>query len=406
MATIAAVARPTSALAIERIEWAVTGLRIEIPSWGFVNTGTRFRVFPQPGVPRTVFEKVDDAATVNRYTGVADAVSLHIPWDAVDDYAELRAYVAERGLRIGGINSNTFQDADYMLGSLCNPDPAVRAKAVEAIVGCCDIAAATGANAVKVWLGDGTNYPGQDDLRWRHRRLVAGLGEAYGHLPEGVRLYLEYKLYEPALYSTDVQDWGQSLNVCRTVGDRAGVCVDTGHHAMGVNIEQIVALLLAEGRLASFDLNDKKYGDDDLMVGSIDPYQLFRIAHELVNAMRDEADPVAQRCANEVVYMLDQCHNIEPKLPAMIRSVMNLQETIAKALLVDREALLAAQAAGDVLEANQQLAGAFSTDVRPLLAELRVAHGLPADPYRAYLESGEAQERAVARAGGTAAGWG
>ncbi len=406
MATIAAVARPTSALAIERIEWAVTGLRIEIPSWGFVNTGTRFRVFPQPGVPRTVFEKVDDAATVNRYTGVADAVSLHIPWDAVDDYAELRAYVAERGLRIGGINSNTFQDADYMLGSLCNPDPAVRAKAVEAIVGCCEIAAATGANAVKVWLGDGTNYPGQDDLRWRHRRLVAGLGEAYGHLPEGVRLYLEYKLYEPALYSTDVQDWGQSLNVCRTVGDRAGVCVDTGHHAMGVNIEQIVALLLAEGRLASFDLNDKKYGDDDLMVGSIDPYQLFRIAHELVNAMRDEADPVAQRCANEVVYMLDQCHNIEPKLPAMIRSVMNLQETIAKALLVDREALLAAQAAGDVLEANQQLAGAFSTDVRPLLAELRVAHGLPADPYRAYLESGEAQERAVARAGGTAAGWG
>ncbi len=218
-------------------------------------------------------------------------------------------------------------------------------------------------------------------------------------------MYLEYKLYEPALYATDVQDWGQSLNVVRQLGDQAGVCVDTGHHAMGVNIEQIVALLLAEGRLAAFDLNDKKYGDDDLMVGSIDPYQLFRIAHELVNAMRDDADPVAQTCANETVYMLDQCHNIEPKVPAMIRSVMNLQETIAKALLVDREALLVAQAAGDVLEANRCLQDAFSTDVRPLLSELRVARGLPADPYRAYLDSGEEQAKYAARVGGTAASW-
>jgi len=239
-----------------------------------------------------------------------------------------------------------------MLGSLCHPSASVREKAVRAIVECCEIAAATGSNAVKVWLGDGTNYPGQDDLRWRRNRLVEGLRAVHPHLPAGVRMYLEYKLYEPALYSTDVQDWGQSLAVCRAVGEQAFVCVDTGHHAMGVNIEQIVALLLAEGRLASFDLNDKKYGDDDLMVGSIDPYQLFRIAHELVNAMRDDGDPVAQRCASEVVYMLDQCHNIEPKLPAMIRSVMNLQEAVAKALLVDREALLAAQAAGDVLEAT------------------------------------------------------
>ena len=406
MASIAAVARPASASALERIDWAVSAINIEIPSWGFVNTGTRFRVFPQTGVPRTVFEKIDDAATVNRYTGIAGAVSLHIPWDKVDDYAALAAYTAERGLRIGGINSNTFQDEDYKLGSICHPEARVREKAIAAIVECCEIAAATGANAVKVWLGDGTNYPGQDDLRWRRHRLVEGLRAVYPHLPDGVRLYLEYKLYEPALYSTDVQDWGQSLAVCRALGDKAGVCVDTGHHAMGVNIEQIVALLLAEGRLASFDLNDKKYGDDDLMVGSIDPYQLFRIAHELVNAMRDDTDPVAQTCANEVIYMLDQCHNIEPKLPAMIRSVMNLQETIAKALLVDREALLAAQAAGDVLEANHLLQDAFSTDVRPLLAELRVARGLHADPYRAYLASGEAEVRAAARAGGAPAGWG
>ena len=406
MPPIAAVNRPATASALERIDWAMSGINVEIPSWGFVNTGTRFRVFPQAGVPRTVFEKIDDAANVNRYTGIAGSVSLHIPWDRVDDYAALASYAGERGLRIGGINSNTFQDEDYKLGSICNPDPRVRAKAVGAIIECCEIAAAMNAQAVKVWLGDGTNYPGQDDLRWRRHRLVEGLREAYEHLPTGVRLYLEYKLYEPALYATDVQDWGQSLAVCRRLGDQAGVCVDTGHHAMGVNIEQIVALLLAEGRLAAFDLNDKKYGDDDLMVGSIDPYQLFRIAHELVNAMRDDTDPGAQRCANEVVYMLDQCHNIEPKVPAMIRSVMNLQETMAKALLVDRESLLAAQAGGDVLEANRQLQDAFSTDVRPLLAELRAARGLPADPYRAYLDSGEAEARVAARAGGAAAGWG
>ena len=405
MATIAAVTKLASAPAIDRIEWAMNGVNIEIPSWGFVNTGTRFRVFPQQGVPRTVFEKIDDAATVNRYTGIAGSVSLHIPWDKVDDFRGLAAYARERGLVIGGINSNTFQDEDYKLGSVCHPDPRVRARAVAAIVECCEIADAMDAQAVKVWLGDGTNYPGQDDLRGRHRRLVAGLQEVYAHLPASARLYLEYKLYEPALYSTDVQDWGQSLNVVRQLGDRAGVCVDTGHHAMGVNIEQIVALLLAEGRLAAFDLNDKKYGDDDLMVGSIDPYQLFRIAHELVNAMRDESDPVAQDCANHTTYMLDQCHNIEPKVPAMIRSVMNLQETIAKALLVDREVLLAAQAAGDVLEANGALWAAFNTDVRPLLAELRVARGLPADPYRAYLESGEEKAKYAARAGGTAAGW-
>jgi L-rhamnose isomerase/sugar isomerase len=218
-------------------------------------------------------------------------------------------------------------------------------------------------------------------------------------------MLLEYKIFEPALYSTDVQDWGQALAVCRHVGERAVVCVDTGHHSLGVNIEQIVALLLAEGRLGAFDLNDKKYGDDDLMVGSIDPYQLFRIMHELINAMRDEGDPDARRTADETVYMLDQCHNIEPKIPAMIRSVMNLQETFAKALLVDREALLAAQARGDVLGANAELWSAFNTDVRGPLSELRVERGLPADPFRAYIESGEAEARAEARVGGHAASW-
>jgi L-rhamnose isomerase/sugar isomerase len=399
------VAVPASAPAIERVAWAVNDLNIEIPSWGFVNTGTRFRVFPQQGVPRNVFEKVDDAATVNRYTGITRTISLHIPWDKVDDWGELAAHAKARGLAFGGINSNTFQDLDYKLGSVCHPDATIRAKAVAAIVECCEIATTLDAQAVKVWLADGTNYPGQDDLRGRHRRLVAGLQEVYASLPAEARLYLEYKYYEPALYSTDVQDWGQSLNVVRQLGDRAGVCVDIGHHAMGANIEQIVALLLAEGKLFAFDLNDKKYGDDDLMAGSIDPYQLFRIAHELVNAMRDDADPVAQATANATCYMLDQCHSIEPKVPAMIRSVMNLQETIAKALLVDRERLVAAQAAGDILEANAGLWDAFQTDVRPLLAELRVARGLPADPYRAYLASGEEETKYSVRADGQAAGW-
>ncbi len=397
---------PGAATDIDRIAWAMSGLRIEVPSWGFVNTGTRFRVFPQAGVPRDAFEKIEDAATVNRYTGIAGTVALHIPWDKVEDYAGLAAFARERGIGIGGINSNTFQDEDYKLGSLCHPSAKVRAKAVTHIVECCEIARATGSKVVKVWLADGTNYPGQDDMRWRRRRLIETLSEVYPALPADARMFLEYKLFEPAFYSTDVQDWGQSLSVCQHVGERAHVCVDTGHHALGVNIEQIVAALLAEGRLGGFDLNDKKYGDDDLMVGSIDPYQLFRICSELVSAMTDETDDLARACAGDVVYMLDQCHNIEPKIPAMIRSVMNLQETFARALLVDRSALRAAQAEGDVLEANRLVQDAFQTDVRPLLAELRVRQGLPADPYHAYLASGEGAEREAARAGGTAAGWG
>jgi L-rhamnose isomerase/sugar isomerase len=390
---------------LDAIRWTMTDLAVEIPSWGFVNTGTRFRVFPQAGVPRDAFEKVEDSATVARYTGIARTVALHIPWDDVDDFGALAAFASERGIRIGGINSNTFQDEDFKLGSLTHPSATVRRKAIAAIVRCCEIARATGSNVVKVWLSDGTNYPGQDDFRARRRRLIESLSEVYGALPDQARMLLEYKLYEPAFYHTDVQDWGQSLTVCQHLGERAKVCVDTGHHAMAVNIEQIVAILLQEGRLGAFDLNDKKYGDDDLMVGSIDPYQLFRIFHELVGAMRDETDPLARDTANRVVYMLDQCHNIEPKIPAMIRSVMTLQETFARALLVDTPALRVAQERGDVLEANRLLQDAFQVDVRPMLAELRVTAGLPADPYRAYLDSGEAEAREAARHGGVAASW-
>src|SRR5262249_48516549 len=258
----------------------------------------------------------------------------------------------------------------------------------------------TGSRVVKVWLGDGTNYPGQDDFRARRRHLIESLQEVYPALPGGARLFLEYKLYEPAFYHTDVQDWGQALSVRQDGGGRAQVCVDTGHHSLGVNIEQIVAYLLQEGRLGGFDLNDKKYGDDDLMVGSIDPYQLFRICHELVKALAGTDDATARACAEQTVYMLDQSHNIEPKLPAVVRSVMNLQEAFAKALLVDQTALSAAQSAGEVLEANAIMKDAFDTDVRPLLAEARAAAGLPEDPYRAFLASGELERRVAGRVGG------
>jgi L-rhamnose isomerase/sugar isomerase len=281
----------------------------------------------------------------------------------------------------------------------------VRKKAVAHILECCDIARETDSTVVKVWLADGTNYPGQDDFRSRRRRLIESLSEIYPALPDNARMFLEYKFYEPAFYHTDVLDCGQALTVCQHVGERAQVCVDTGHHAMGTNIEQIVSILLQEGRLGGFDLNDKKYGDDDLMVGSIDPYQLFRICHELVKAEADVDDPVSRANAREVVYMLDQCHNIEPKLPAVIRSVMNLQEAMAKALLVDLTALRQAQCDGDVLEANRLLKDAYDTDVRPLLARAREEAGLPSDPYSAYLASGNESRRLEERVGGVAAGW-
>jgi len=389
---------------VERIRTAFWELEIELPSWGFANSGTRFAVFAQDGAPRNAFEKVDDAARVARFAGGARSIALHVPWDAVDDYAALAAHALERGIRIGGINSNTFQDARYRLGSLCHTDPQVRRAAVDHMVECCEVMRATGSEVLKVWLGDGTNYPGQDDIRERRHRLIECLQEVYGAVPSGARLLLEYKLYEPSLYHTDVQDWGTALTLCEKLGDRAAVVVDLGHHAQAVNIEHIVAILLDEARLGGFDLNDRKYGDDDLMVGSIDPYQLFRIFHEIVKAAHD-ADARVSAGVRAVVYMIDQSHNIEPKVPAMIRSVMNLQEAYAKALLVDLQSLRTAQNAGDVLEANAILRDAYDTDVRETLAELRAERSLPRDPYRAYLASGEEHDRATTRVGGVAAGW-
>ncbi|MFC8009057.1 L-rhamnose isomerase [Streptomyces cinereoruber] len=378
---------------------ALKAQRIETPSWGYGNSGTRFKVFAQPGVPRNPWEKLDDAAKVHEFTGAAPKVSLHIPWDRTDDYAALAAYAKERGLELGAINSNTFQDDDYRLGSVCHPDAKTRRKAVDHLLECVDIMDATGSTDLKLWFADGTNYPGQDDIVGRQDRLAESLAEVYERLGENQRILLEYKFFEPAFYTTDVPDWGTSYAHCLKLGPKAQVVVDTGHHAPGTNIEFIVAFLLREGKLGGFDFNSRFYADDDLMVGSADPFQLFRIMHEVVkNGGLDASANVA--------FMLDQCHNIEAKIPAVIRSVMNVQEATAKALLVDRDALTAAQRAGDVLAANAVLMDAYSTDVRPLLREVREEQGLNLDPVAAYAASGWQEQIAAERVGGEQAGWG
>ncbi|WP_214402322.1 L-rhamnose isomerase [Pseudonocardia lacus] len=377
---------------------------IETPSWAYANSGTRFKVFAQPGVPRDPWEKLADAATVHRFTGVAPTVALHIPWDRVDDYGALAAFAGDHGIGIGTINANVFQDDDYKLGSVTNPDPGVRRKATDHLLQCVDIMDATGSRDLKLWFADGTNYPGQDSIRARQDRLAAALREVYDRLGDDQRMLLEYKLFEPAFYTTDVPDWGTSYAHCLELGPKATVCIDTGHHAPGTNIEFIVAFLLRAGRLGAFDFNSRFYADDDLMVGAADPFQLFRILFEIVSA--DALGAGYSAGGAPIAYMLDQCHNIEAKIPAIIRSVLNVQEATAKALLVDAGALAAAQSAGDVLGANEVLMDAYSTDVRPLLRALREETGLDPDPIGAYRRSGY-QERIVAeRVGGTQAGWG
>jgi L-rhamnose isomerase/sugar isomerase len=372
---------------------------IETPSWAYGNSGTRFKVFAQEGVARTPFEKLEDAAQVQRFTGVAPSVALHIPWDRVDDYEKLGKHASELGVSIGAINPNVFQEPEYRLGSVCNPDPAIRRKALNHLLECVEIGRITGSTILSLWFADGTNYPGQDDMRGRQDRLAEALAATYEAMPEGMRMLLEYKFFEPSFYTMDVPDWGTSLMHCLALGERAQVLVDTGHHAPGTNIEFIVANLLRAARLGGFHFNSRFYADDDLMVGAADPYQLFRIMNEIVAAgahLRDSG----------VAFMLDQCHNIEPKIPAEIRSVMNVQEATAKALLVDRGALREAQERGDVLGANAVVIDAFNTDVRPLLRELREEMGLDPDPLGAYGRSGYAERIVAERVGGVAAGWG
>jgi len=388
--------------AAQRRRAALDALRaqsIELPSWAFANTGTRFKVFGEAGTARNPFEKLSDAAQVHAFTGVAPRVSLHIPWDLVDDFGKLGAHADDLGVRIGAVNSNLFQDDEYKLGSLTHPDAAVRRKAIDHHAQCVDVMRETGSTDLKLWLPDGINYAGQDDLRARQDRLAESLQEIYALLDPGHRLLLEYKFFEPYLYATDVPDWGTSLLHCMELGERAQVVLDTGHHAPGTNIEFIVMQLLRVGRLGAFDFNSRYYADDDLIVGSADPFQLFRIMNEIVG--QGATDP-----SSGVNFMLDQCHNIEPKIPGQIRSVLNVQEATAKALLVDRDALRLAQGAGDVLGAHGVLMDAFSTDVRPMLRDLRTSQGLDPDPVAAYARSGYAERIVAERVGGLAASWG
>ncbi|MFB9954896.1 L-rhamnose isomerase [Cellulomonas denverensis] len=372
---------------------------IELPSWAFGNAGTRFKVYGTPGTPRTIQEKIADAAQVHRLTGLAPSVALHIPWDLVDDFGKLAAFADDQGVRLGTINSNTFQDDDYKFGSLTHVDPAIRRKAVDHHLRCIEVMDATGSRDLKIWLPDGTNYPGQGDLRGRQDRLAESLRTIYDRLGPDQRLVLEYKIFEPFFYTMDVPDWGTAFAHVTALGERALVCLDTGHHAPSTNIEFIVAQLLRLGKLGSFDFNSRFYADDDLIVGAADPFQLFRILAEVVRGGGlDDGSPVA--------FMLDQCHNIEDKIPGQIRSVLNVQEMTARALLIDTESLRAAQDAGDVLAANAVYMDAFYTDVRPALGDWRESRGLPRDPMAAYATSGYAELIAAERAGGVQAGWG
>ena len=372
---------------------------IEVPSWAYGNSGTRFKVFTTPGTPRDPYEKIADAAEVHKYTGLSPRVSLHIPWDKVDDFAALRAYAEDLGVELGTINSNVFQDNDYKFGSLTNTDEDIRAKAIAHHIDCIEVMRATGSKVLKIWLPDGTNYPGQDSMRVRQDLLADSLSQIYAELDDDQKLLLEYKFFEPYFYTTDVPDWGTALSQVLVLGDRAVVCLDTGHHAPGTNIEFIVMQLLRAGRLGAFDFNSRFYADDDLMVGAADPFQLFRIMREIVTANALDKD-------SGVNFMLDQCHNLEEKIPGQIRSVLNVQEATAKALIVDEEALTKAQLEHDVIAANNILMDAFWTDVRPMLAELREEKGLDPDPEKAFAASGYLAKIAEERVGGQQASWG
>jgi L-rhamnose isomerase / sugar isomerase len=382
---------------VEAVERALAAFVVETPSWGYGDSGTRFAVFQQPGRPRDAFERLEDAAEVHRLTGTAGALALHFPWDSVDDLGVLRRHVEGLGLRVGAVNPNLFQDPDYKLGSITNADERVRARAVDHLLECVAIARELGSTAQSLWFADGTNYPGQDDLVARRRRLLASLEEVYAALPDDQELLVEYKLFEPAFYATDLADWGSALLVCQRLGERARVLVDLGHHAQGTNIEQIVSLLAEERRLGGFHFNNRKYADDDLIVGSVNPFELFLIFCEL-----------ARPGSRLPRLTIDQAHNVEAKVEAMTLSVVNLQEAYARALLVDRAALTAAQAEGDVLGGHQMLVDAYRTDVRPLCAKVRAELGAAEDPVGALRASGYV-ERKIAERGataGVAGGWG
>jgi L-rhamnose isomerase / sugar isomerase len=375
-------------------------LKIETPSWGYGDSGTRFKVFKQVGVPRNPFEKIEDAAQVHRLTGICPSVAVHIPWDKVDNYEKLKEHANNLGVSIGAVNPNLFQDDDYIFGSVCNSNANIRRKAVDHLLECVEIAKIVGSNIISLWFADGTNYPGQANIRKRKHWLFEALNELYQAMPPTMRMLIEYKFFEPAFYHTDLADWGMAFNMTNKLGEKAQVLVDTGHHALGTNVEHIVAYLLDEKKLGGFHFNSRKYADDDLIVGSINPYELFLIFYQILDAANDE-DPNVRQTAKNIAYMIDQSHNIEPKIPAMIRSVLNVQTQYAKALLINFDVLREAQEKQDVLAAENAVREAFEIDVTPLLMVVREEMGVPVDPIKAYFESGYA-DRILTRGKGGA----
>ena len=369
--------------------------QIETPSWGYADTGTRFGKFLQDAAATSIDEKLADAAQVHQYTGCCPSVAVHVLWDfsPAFDMAEVAGRATKLGIRIGSINPNVFQDQCYKYGSLANRDPKVRHRALQHILESIEIGRSVGSNLLSLWFADGTNYPGQASIRARKQWFQEGLKAVHEALPENMRMLIEYKPFEPAFYHTDIADWGMAHVLAKHAGPQAKVLVDTGHHLPGCNIEHIVAFLIDEGMLGGFHFNDRKYADDDLTMGSIDPYQLFRIFHEITAAEAQLGHPL------DIAYMVDQSHNLKPKIEAMIQTVMTAQEHFAKALLVDQAALATARAQDDVVQAERILQDAYQTDVRPFLAEYRQQRGLAEDPLMAFRESGYAQRIERERAG-------
>lgn len=390
----------------ERLFELLDEFRIETPSWGYADTGTRFGKFVQAAAASTIEEKLADAGVVHQYTGCCPTVAVHVLWDfSVGVSAADTAKLAEKhGVRIGAVNPNVFQDQIYKFGSVCSPDERAQHHAHRHVMDSIHIAKAVGSSAISLWFADGTNYPGQDDIIARKRRMTGALRQWHDALPAGMQLLVEYKPFEPAFYHTDIADWGMSYVYCKEAGPNAKVLVDTGHHYQSQNIEQIVAWLLDEEMLGGFHFNDRRYADDDLTLGSIDPYAVFRIFDQIRNAAETHDIDVSN-----IAYMVDQSHNLKPKIEAMIQTVTTAQELYARACLVDREKLRDAQARMNIVDAEEVLKEAYHTDVRPLLAEWRKGRGIDPDPLRAYRASGYEQRvgperEAGRRARGVSAG--
>jgi L-rhamnose isomerase/sugar isomerase len=379
-------------LDVEQIKAHLKAQEIETPSWGYSDSGTRFGRYPQAGAAVTAEEKLADAAQVHKYTGIAPGVAVHVKWDFPDGFDPAICQLAESlGVRIGAINPTCFSDEEGMMGTIANPDPRIRKRAVDHMLESIEIGRQAGSANLSLWFTDGTNYPGQDDILQRRRRVTESLQTVYAAMPESMQMLIEYKPFEPAFYHTDIADWGMAYLFAKSCGERAKVLVDLGHHLHGTNIEHLVAVLLDERMLGGFHFNNARYADDDLMIGTVNPYQDFLIFDQLVAAeLRPDPAPIA--------YMIDQNLNVEPKIPGMIESCLHIQRTYAKALLVDRQMLAQAQAEADIIAAGQALTDAYQTDVEPLLVAVREELGLAPDPLAAYLSSGY-QERIAEKRG-------